>query len=264
MKRKPWSLVVLALMHILAPLGNLLFNSFRTGRSLSEQWHFWFDLLPKPLLAVYVGIPVLAAIFIFLCRRWSYWAYLGCISVVFISNFYSFSTSMDLKTFLTMIVVLSVDVLVVAYFVVPSVQQIYFDPRLRWWEAAPRYNFNHPGLANGVSAFFKHLSQGGLFMTEGPTLHENDPVEIFWNYQGKDIKVRGLVAYANPHSKMVGYGVRFQHTPETQKQVQTVIEDLQKKKLIVVQRLPGPEDSFGVWIKKLLINGEGLFPKINK
>lgn len=262
MKRKPWSLVVLALLHILAPIGNLLFNSLRTGRSLTAQWHFWFDLLPKPLLLIYIVLPVVAGLLIFVCRRWSYWAYIACISVVFLSNFYSYWTSMDFTTLMQMILVLTVDVLVVAYFVVPSVQKIYFDPRLRWWEAAPRYNFNHSGQVNGVAAFLKNLSQGGLFMTEGPTLHENDQVDISWNYQGQDIKVQGLVAYANPHPKMLGYGVRFQHTPETQKQVDLVIEDLHKKKLIVVQRLPGPEDSFGVWLKKLLTTGEGLFPKV--
>jgi DNA-binding MarR family transcriptional regulator len=37
---------------------------------------------------------------------------------------------------------------------------------------------------------------------------------------------------------------------------------LNKKGLIVRERLPGPEDSFIAWFKKLLHNKENLFPKV--
>lgn len=261
MKRKPWSLIVLALLHVLAPVGNLILNAMRAGRTLPQQWHYWFDVLPKPLLFIYVGIPILAGIFIYLCRRWSYWAYLACIAIVFLSNLFSYWTSMNISTLVALIVVVVVDIIVVAYFVVPSVQKVYFDPRMRWWEAAPRYNFNHEGLVNGTKAFLKNLSQGGLFMTTGPALNEGDNVEVSWNFEGQETKVLGSVVYKSPRADAPGYGVRFSHTPESQRQVKTVIDKLHARHLIVVERLPGPEDSFGVWLKKLITKGEGLFPK---
>lgn len=259
MKTKPWSLIVLALLHVLAPLGNLLLNAVRAGRTFPAQLHYWFEVLPKPLLFVYVGVPILAGIFIYICKRWSYWAYLVCLAIIFASNLYSYWTSMNWSTLIALIVVLLVDLLIVAYFVVPSVQKIYFDPRMRWWEAAPRYNFNHEAVVNGSKAFIKNLSQGGMFMTSGPALQANDSLEISWNYEGQETKVLGKVLYKSPDG--LSCGVRFQHTPESQRTVKDVIDSLHAKKLIVVERLPGPEDSFGVWLKKLFTKGEGLFPK---
>ncbi|MFV3408452.1 PilZ domain-containing protein [Bdellovibrio bacteriovorus] len=261
MKTKPWSLIILALLHILAPAGNLLLNALRSGRTLSQQWTYWFEVLPKPLVALYVLVPVLAGIFIFICRRWSYWAYLGCLLVILLSNIYSYWTNMNMSTLVLLLVVVLIDVLVVAYFVVPSVQKVYFDPRMRWWEAAPRYHFNHMGSANGQKAFIKSISQGGLFLSSAPELHENDTVEMEWNYQSQHIKVNGTVVYKNTRTDIPGYGVKFSHSDESEKQVKALVAKLRGEGLIISERLPGPEDSFGVWLKKLLTKGEGLFPK---
>lgn len=258
MKTKPWTLVILALLHILAPFGNMFVNALRSGRTLPQQWHYWFEVLPKYLLVVYIGLPILAGIFIYVCRRWSYWAYLACIALIFVSNLYSYWTSMNWSTLVALVAVLVVDILIVAYFVVPSVQKIYFDPRMRWWEAAPRYNFNHEGTVNGQTALIKNLSQGGMFMTSGPQLNEGDKAEVAWNYENQECKVSGLAVYKGPQ----GVGVRFDHSPESQKQTKQVITKLHQKGLIVVERLPGPEDSFATWCKKLFTKGEGLFPKV--
>lgn len=262
MKTKPWSLIILALLHILSPLGSLSLNAFRMGRSIVEQWYYWFNVIPKPLLFIYVAVPMLAGLFIYVCRRWSYWAYLASIAIIFLSNLYSFSTNMTVATFGVLLFVILTDILVVAYFVVPSVQKVYFDPRMRWWEVAPRYNFDHEGTVNGGRAFLKNLAQGGLYMTSGPRLDEGDKVDIYWNYNDKEVTVSGIVVYKSPNPSAPGYGVRFNHTVETQGKVKEVVAQLHEKGLIVKERLPGPEDSFRSWLKKLVTTGEGLFPKV--
>lgn len=264
MKTKPWSLIILALLHVFAPIGNLLLNSLRFNRSLEQQWQYWFEVLPKYILIIYIFIPILAGIFIYLCRRWTYWAYIACVAVLFLTNIYAYWTNMHWGTFIGLILILAVDLVVVAYFFVPSVQSVYMDPRMRWWEAAPRYNFNHEGLVNGQKAFVKNLSQGGLFMTSGPSLEDGQRVECTWNFDGVDCKISGLVIYKISRPEMTGYGVRFEHNHDSQKQLKTVIEKLHAQGLILSERLPGPEDSFGVWFKKLLTSGEGLFPKIKR
>jgi hypothetical protein len=261
MKRKPWSLIILALLHVLSPVGSLILNALRAGRTLPQQWSYWIDVVPMPLPIIYILLPMLAGIFIFLCRRWAYWAYLACIGTILLSNIYSYSTNMTLGTFLVLVVVALVDILVVAYFMVPSVQQVYFDPRMRWWEAAPRYNFDTEGIVNGGRAYLKNLSQGGLFMTSGPHLAEGDKVDVFWSYKGQEQTISGIVVYKSRNPAAPGYGVRFNHTVETQKQVKSVVDQLHTAGLIVIERLPGPEDSFMSWLKKLLQTGEGLFPK---
>lgn len=175
---------------------------------------------------------------------------------------YGYWTDMHWDTFIAMLLALGVDVIVVAYFIVPSVQSVYLNPRMRWWEANPRYNFNHEGLANGKRSLIKVLSQGGLFMTSGSSFKEGEKVEFAWNFEDVTCKVSGIVIYEA--DGVAGYGVRFEHTPESQKQIKQIIEKLHTQGQIVADRLPGPEDRFGVWLKKLFTRGEGLFPKINR
>lgn len=163
-----------------------------------------------------------------------------------------------------LIVVLIIDLLIVAYFVVPSVQQVYFDPRLRWWEAAPRYHFDIEGQVNGVSAFIKNLGQGGLFMTGGPDLAEGDRADVFWNFEGVEIRIPGKVVYRSNRSEFPGYGIKFDPHPESERKIAQIIATLHRRGKIVVERLPGPEDSFGVWLKKIFTTGEGLFPRVRR
>lgn len=261
MKTKPWFLVVLALLHVLAPLGNLILNAIVMKKTLAEQWYYWFNVVPKFLLVLYLLVPVLAGIFIFICKRWSYWAYLGCIFLLFVSNLYSYWTSMSGLTLLVLVGIVLIDILVVAYFVVPSVQQIYFDPRMRWWEAAPRYHFDIEGRLQGSKALIQSLSQGGLLLVSDLALEENTSVNISWNYQGQETAVKGVVIYRIKKAEGFGYGVRFEHTSQTQTSVKEVIRSLHEQNRVVAERLPGPEDSFFVWLRKVVSTGEGIFPK---
>lgn len=264
MKRKPWPLIIIAVLHILAPFGNLLLNATKSGRSLSEQWFYWSQVLPKSLVFIYIIVPIVAGLLILICRRWSYWLYLVCLGLVFISNVYSFTTNANLMSFLLLVVVVVADLLVVAYFVVPSVQKVYFDPRLRWWEAAPRYHFDIEGQVNGTAAYIKNLGQGGLYLTTGPELAEGDRADIFWNFEGVEVRMPGKVVYKSNRPGFPGYGVKFDPNPEGEKKVSQAIATLHRRRKIVVERLPGPEDSFGVWLKKLFTTGEGLFPRVRK
>lgn len=261
MKTKPWFLIVLSLLHILAPFGNLVLNSLLMKRTLGEQWNYWFHVLPKYLLVIYLLVPILAGIFIYICRRWSYWAYLACIALMFVSNLYSYWTSMSAITLVVLVGIVLIDILVVAYFVVPSVQQVYFDPRMRWWEAAPRYHFDVQGSLEGSKAFIQSLSQGGLMLVSEMALEENTSVDISWSYQGKETTVKGVVIYRIKKPEGFGYGVRFEHTSQTQSMVKEVIRSLQEQNRVISERLPGPEDSFIVWLRKVVTTGEGIFPK---
>ncbi len=259
MKRKPWAIVILAALHFLAPFGNLVLNAYRGGRDLSSQWYFWTHGVPKPLFLTYILIPPIAGILIYICKRWSYWGYLLCLALIFISNVYAYWTNMTPATLLFLVGVIVADLLVVAYFVVPSVKKVYFDPRLRWWEAAPRYVFDEPVLVNkGLEGFIQNISHGGLFMTFPEPLMEMQTLELTWYYDHESYVISGTVVYKTPK----GIGVKFTHTQESSDAARKLMNILNKKGLIVKERLPGPEDSFGTWLVKLIRTREGLFPKV--
>lgn len=258
MKTKPWPIVILALLHILAPVGNFFFNAFRLNHTVAQQWQYWFDLYPKPLLFAGIFAPILAGVFIFLCRKWAYYLYLVCVVVILSLNIYAFSTSLTMTTFLTLLLVTVIDLLVVAYFVVPSVAKIYMDPRMRWWEAAPRYHFAQQGTVNGAPAIFRNLSIGGMLATEMSLPGDSKIIELQW--EGSPL-ISAEIVYKGMIQGKESIGLKFNHTPETEKYIKNLLRKLHAEGNIVKERLPGPEDSFSHWFQKFISTGQGLFPR---
>ncbi|WP_413586888.1 PilZ domain-containing protein [Bdellovibrio sp. HCB274] len=258
MKRKPWAIIVLALLHIIAPLGSFIFNAVRAGRTFEAQWYFWTKVLPPAFMLIYVCLPILAGIFIYLCKRWSYWAYLGCLAIIFVTNVMAFMANMTLLNFVYLIVVLLVDLLAVAYFVVPAVRQVYFDPRMRWWEAAPRFVFKNAVTVNGAEGEISNISKGGLFINTGLNLFEDQSVNLEWSFEGQTYKALGTVVFKSKAN--TGYGIQFKEL-DSAGAIKNLCNTLKSRGQMVPERLPGPEDSFGVWLKKVLTSREGLFPK---
>ncbi|MGZ3803952.1 MAG: PilZ domain-containing protein [Pseudobdellovibrionaceae bacterium] len=260
MKRKPWPIVLLALLHVFAPLGNLLMNSYRSGRNLEMTWNFWYYTLPRPLFFTYVLLPPLGGIFIYICHRWSYWCYVACLGFIFIGNIYGFWTSMNWINFATLFVILLLDALAVAYFVVPAVRRLYFDPRMRWWETAPRYNFDIQGTMDGHKSFIKNISVGGALIETEKLYSEGQGVEVKWSYGELSFSVPGKIVYQRKMNSLFGCGVRFDQTSSVEKAMNQLIARLHKEGKKMRNR-PGPEDSFLAWLKKLILEREGLFPK---
>ncbi|HEX7673127.1 MAG TPA: PilZ domain-containing protein [Bdellovibrio sp.] len=264
MKRKPWAIILLAALHILAPLGNLFINAHRAHHTLLQHWNWWLYVMPRPLFLSYVVLPILAGIFIFICKRWSYWLYLVCLALIFVSNIYGFSTNANLTNLILLLVLLIVDLLAVAYFVVPAVRNVYLDPRLRWWEAAPRYIFSNAVEINGTeteTGTIKNISEGGLFVLSNINLFEGSNVKLSWLFEGTVYAAEGKVVYKSNRAQAEGYGIQFHHSSDMQKNIKMLCAKLRERGQIVPDRLPGPEDSFTHWLKNLVLKREGLFPK---
>lgn len=265
MKRKPWPLVVLALLHVLAPFGNIVFNSLRSHRDPVQTWNFWYYALPMPLFFTYVLLPPLAGIFIYICKRWSYWCYVVCLSFIFFSNIYGFWTQMNLVNFVFVTGVMLVDALAVAYFVAPSVRRVYFDPRMRWWETAPRYYFEVPARAGGQECQIKNIARGGALVEASALWQESDEFVLEWQAEGRSFKLPGKVVYRKPQGPdRSAYGVRFNNSPEARKVMAPLIRKLHQQGKKILERERGPEDSFWAWVKKLFKERKGLFPSAGK
>ena len=87
-------------------------------------------------------------------------------------------------------------------------------------------------------------------------LQQTQNVELSWAYDEKIYVVTGSVVYKTPK----GYGVRFNHSTQSKRAIEGLMAKLRKNGLFVRERLPGPEDSFWLWLKKLVRNKENLFP----
>lgn len=265
MRRKPWPIIVLAILHIFAPIGNLYFNAYRIGVSASYLWNYWIYILPKYHLLINVFFPAIGGVLIYICRKWSYWTYIMTISVIFAVSMADLLFMQSHLTFANVAmrcVSFLANILIVSYVVVPSIRKIYLDPRLRWWEAAPRYMFVNDVAINNSTGMTINISEGGLFLTSKQKLEESDELKLSWTHYDQNYSVAGKVVYKSPRTSSEGYGVKFDHTPESKKALKKLIKVLHTEKQIEASRLPKPEDSFAAWLTGLVKTGKGLFPKV--
>ncbi len=266
MRRRPWSLVILAVVHLLAPFGNIAINAILANRSLSD--YFAMAMTPAYLEKNWIMFASLfvAAVSIYACKRWSFYVYLLSITVLFVFSYVGFLSKGGAIGFLPLFLVYLVNITVVVYFLVPAVRNIYFDRRMRWWEIKPRYQCDYK-----VTWRFEHnpvehqgdvgnISENGMFLRSEIYPKDEQIVEIDLNVDDAElIPLQGRVVFHRTADK-IGFGVEFQHTRESRKTLHHVIQALESEGRRINALEIRPEDTLSYWARTLITTGKGLFP----
>lgn len=267
MRRRPWSLVLLAFFHFLAPLGNIIFNAVVAEKDVSEYFHM-------AMSTAYLGknwpmliMPIIAGAAIYACKRWSFYVYLVSITLLFAFSTFGYVSKDGSISIYAALFAYLVNISIVVYILIPAVRNIYFDRRMRWWEARPRYECDykaqwhfeddsvvHPGEIGNISI-------NGLFLKSPIMPKEQDLVDIKIPFDnGKMVDIVGKVIF-HRDAKRFGFGVQFQLNKESKAQVNELIAQLEAQGKRSTHLQPRPEDSLTYWVRTLLTTGKGLIPK---
>ena len=269
MRRRPWTLIVLAVCHILAPFGNIIFNAVIAGRDVGD--YFMQSLSLQYLSANWVMIlaPVIAGVAIYACKRWSFYIYLISITVLFISSYQGYLSKAGTISLAPVFFAYFINVVVVVYFLIPAVRNIYFNRRMRWWEIKPRYQCDYSASWKFVddeivhSGHINNFSVDGLFLKSDIIPRDEDFIEVQVPFDGQgEAKLTGQVIF-HSKTKSLGFGVQFQHDKESKKITSALTSDLDRKGMRIDRLEVRPEDSFGFWVRTLLTTGKGLLPRQN-
>lgn len=266
MKQRPWPIILLAWFHFLAPIGNFFFSSYIHNVDIGLYFKAHFEAANIGQTVLFFGLPILAAISIYLCKKWSFWAYFGIMFCMITFSFMNWRTNPSLPILWLVFLVIT-NVVLVGYFLIPAVRAVYFDPRLRWWETKPRYNVDYVAdvkIGNQtVQGKIMNLSEGGVFVQTKESPEDGSKVSVQFQDADKKYDLSGTAIH---HAKIkeMGIGIQFDHTPETSAQMKNLTKKLASEGKLVIQRRPGPEDSFSYWFKGAITSGEGLVPHVNK
>ena len=198
MRQRPWILVVLAGLHFVAPVGNITLNALLMKRNVLDYFAYAMQLeyLQRNWFII-VG-PLVAAIAIYACKKWSFFVYLVAITVLFVFSYSGYMSKAESISILPVLFVYLVNVSVVSYFLLPAVRQVYFDPRLRWWESQPRYRCDFQcSWSKGESEASGHIgnfSINGLFLKSDKFPEDSSEITVtIKNPESGDMKFVGLV-----------------------------------------------------------------------
>lgn len=265
MRHKPWPVIILALLHIFAPLGNIIFNSFISNMSIVNYMGTFFNSGNWTRALVVILVPILGGVLIYLCRKWSYLLYIVLMASPLVYNYLSWrlQPTAEFSFYLTLFSILNL--LAVGYFLLPQVRQIYFDPRLRWWETKPRFKTEFEAQLTwgdkNAKGEIKNISEGGLFINTDLKVDANGLVQINFEHEKKSYSFKGEVVYSSPSDAKQGYGIKLTRGENDLNSLNELIKSLNMSGAIITSRVPTMEDSFSYWLKRLISQRKGLVPE---
>lgn len=242
-------------------------NAQLAGKDLGEYFQMAMSSAYLSKNWIMIVTPIIAAIAIYACKKWSFYVYMLAITTLFVFSYVGFQSKNGDLGMTALIAVYLINITVVVYFLIPAVRNIYFDRRMRWWEVKPRYNCNFSAKWNFEDNDVIHegevgnISVNGLFLKSEIYPRDEDMVEIEIPFDnGKDVKFSGKVVFHSTAGK-IGFGVQFNHDKLSKQAATEITNDLDAKGM----KAPGiqlrPEDSLTFWLRTLVTTGKGLIPK---
>lgn len=212
MKRRPWPIVILALLHVVAPIVSTLLAPVLANMSVSEylalvKTRDWLEISEYYLLFPIAGFALISF------RKWSYPVFLAIMSWAFLRHYQNYQAIPQTFTIGMLIGSYALNFAVVTYFFLPSVRAPYYNHRLRWWESKPRYRVSFLGsIRKGTHPYsmtVSDLSEGGLFIKTPSPFALGDFLKVEFQFLGKNYTFPGHIVHVRNLGKEIGYGIQF-------------------------------------------------------
>lgn len=214
MKKRPLSIVLIAIFYFFEPIGNLVQAAFINDVPLFGSHGILSRLLWSDWIIL--GLFPVVGVGIYMVKKWGWYLFL-CFSILlifynlfvykFLNPNYSFETVM-----LFIIIITSIS----AFFLRKNVYAPYFNPRLRWWEIATRYRvplntvlFTKKGVTPCKTL---DISETGCFVDHREEIPVGSSVMLEFRCEDIEISCLGKVVNkrAGTNEKYQGYGIMFQ------------------------------------------------------
>jgi hypothetical protein len=258
MQYKPLSIIILSALYALAPLAKILFFVgfyqtdflYTAGKILSDY--------PAWKLINFFILPWVASVAIYRVKNWSFKVFL-LVEILMLAGNLHYLKWLYRVNFMPMfyfyIGITCSTFLATCYFLLPAIKLAYFDPRSRWWEAQPRYDFSHPLNLKMLSAeslplltSIHNISEGGLFISAMQSLPIDQLFSLQFKHLDQDVLLQGRLLYQTQYLGRHGYGLQFCHlNKKEKKQIKQIIHFLEKNN---VPRRPPKRSLFSLTSKK--------------
>jgi len=272
MEYKPWPLLILAFFHFIEPLSKIVFYSVYFNVNPLDAVVIEYQMGSALHVFEYFFLFPIAGLALFAVKKWSFSVFVVVEIWVFLTNLpylnelYETSQLWLLGFFILFGIV---NIVVVSYLLLPAVRIAYLDPRIRWWEAKPRYFANIETKVDGqATAIIKNISKSGVFIALQKDVPIDSEIHLEFTLATQSpqtrefhIKLKALVVHKFFIDGTEGYGARFSALTTDNKQlVNSMIKYLEKSN---TERRPARRhvSDFINWLTTLITTGKGLFPQ---
>jgi hypothetical protein len=235
-KKKPVMISIFALLYLLNPLGNILFNWFFTPRTSFPQVleNIANYIATGNLLVIVIVFLWLSAIplsyGLYKVRLWAwYYFLLHSVSMFVVSLIGSNGLTFSVASLINVVFLIPI-----GYFISREIRVPYFNPRVRWWEQSKRFLNEVKILLNEKALKTYDFSIKGAFIREenlsAYRISDLIPIEIDLNKA--KINCFAYIRWINNENNHYpkGFGVKFEKlTPKDKSQIGNYIKNLIKE-----------------------------------
>lgn len=221
MKRRPLSIVIIAVFFILEPVGNLVQAAYINKLPLTGSGGILSHLLWSDWIIL--GLFPIVGVGIYMVRKWGWYLLLAFSALLIFYNIFVYKYLNPNYPLALVVFFILVITLLSAFFLRKNVYAPYFNPRLRWWEIAARYRVPlETTLATShgaVDCKTVDISETGCFIEYEELLSLGSMVMLEFHCNGIDIDCMGKVVNhrAGTGDQHHGYGIMFQAVPSEMK-----------------------------------------------
>lgn len=221
MKNRPLLFIVLSLLHLIEPLIKIFYFKAQTG--------FPFSLIMENIVQIdgaksffdfWLLFP-LAGVALISVRKWSYPIFVG-VQAYSIWNHLAYTSYtwpyVAKNPHLFSLMILSINVMIILYFMLPDVRRPFFDKDIRWWEHRVRYNMSFPisftkGDPNKLyDAQVLNISLSGAFLDyQEHHVSVGDLIRVICVYEGESALVNAEVVSRHQYLGVQGIGIKFRY-----------------------------------------------------
>jgi hypothetical protein len=218
MKKRPLLFIVLGTIQIIEPLIKILWLKIES----QMPWAVVFDNVSnmeglKNLFEFWLIFP-LAGLAILQVKSWSYLIFMGLQLYSIITHLlyekYTWPYVSERPFFYTF-VLLAMNFALVVYFSLPKARRPFFDRRMRWWEAKPRYGAEIPCeldiiAPNGhMKSRILNISHTGAFIESKPGLKVGQDLKVTFHHYDDSFSLNGRIVNFHLVNGLEGFGLEF-------------------------------------------------------
>ena len=229
MKKRPLSIVVIALLYLFEPVGNLLQAAYVNGLPLTGENSILYHLIWSDWIVL--GLFPVVAYGIYNVKKWGWYLFLSFSVLLIFYNLYVYfylNPNYHLQTVILFILIVTS---ITAIFFRKHVYSPYFNPRLRWWEVASRYRvalsakiFTTDGP---MDCQVLDISVTGCYVDYSGNLSEGDKIWLIIHGADEEIHCLGKIVRKTIRPDTTGYGIFFQTmSRDTQQNLKRMIRNL--------------------------------------
>ena len=201
MNRRPWPILLLAVLQFLSPLIYIIVASFFYGLSVQATANEILALTPELRKFEIFVLQVLLGGLILMTRRTGYYFVIVGSIYLIVRGVIEFVASNQTDPVFPLVLTNLLCAAVIAYLVRPRTRMIYFNPRMRWWETEARYVVGFPASivrvgGKACKAKIQNIAVGGAGVdTVEKGFLKDEIVDLEFQYEGETYRMKSKIVW---------------------------------------------------------------------